>query len=229
MISWSCIFDFNNLWCHWSITLWYNIQYHVILVLISYMIWFMISQCCIHNIKNLWYHRSMISEYVSQNFQVWYHTWFQGPSKTRLAERCRSRAWPHRPQQVQSRRRWAGVLLVKEWPVLVVRRIQTGDVLRCQPKLQRGAWWDNLLAWCCMQGCLSWCWTGSLREITTQLGSLHAGRSIPAHTQFNHSVRLDRWSSSCRVKRENINPSKMTGVLFQWYLIKSLVCYKIMI
>ena len=38
----------------------------------------------------------------------------------------------------------------------------------------------------------SWSWTGSLQEITTQLGSLHAG-SIPAHNLYNYIGRTSNW------------------------------------
>jgi hypothetical protein len=62
----------------------------------------------------------------------------------------------------------------KAWPVLVVQCIQTCNVLRCQAMSAEatkkpGAWWYNLLAWCCVPP--SWSVTGRLEETTTQLKS----------------------------------------------------------
>ncbi len=131
---------------------------------------------------------------IIHEFKVSLIRW-QTPLKMHLAESCQNRAWQRAAKvtlgsihlsKVQSRRLWSGVLLDKDWPVLVVQRIQTCNVLCCQPNRQGGGWWDNLLARCRMQGCPSQSWTGSLQEITTLLVSLRAGRSIPAQKLYNH-------------------------------------------
>ncbi len=125
-------------------------------ILISFMISFMISWSCIYDIRNLWYHRSSLFQW-------------HPPPTLHLAEHCQSNTWKHQAQQFQNWQWWSVVLPDKAWPVILVQHSQTGNVICCQPKWQRGALWNSLLACCCMQGGASW--------------------SIPAHKLYNYLGR----------------------------------------
>ncbi len=96
-------------------------------------------------------HKSQTLNYdIIHDFKVSLIRW-QPPQKMLLpvAGHCQSSAWPHQAEQVQntSRQQWSVILPNKAWPVIVAWHIKTCHVLCCQLKLQRGAWWDNLLAW----------------------------------------------------------------------------------
>ncbi len=164
--------------------LWYHSQYLWYPYLISCMISHMISWPCIYDIKIIWYHSSMISEHISQlscpisekSSMIAYMMtrWLYPLLKTRCIERCRSRALQVQAQDVQSRRLWLSALLNEALLVLVVKRFlmlaNASWAFSCKP-MQRAAWRDNLLPWCCTQGRRSWSWTNHLQEFTNQLGT----------------------------------------------------------
>ncbi len=126
--------------------------------------------------------------------------WFiqTGNVSRRVSQSGVSRSRPHKPPQSPSSSGTVGASwracvaapavgtgefeVCKALPLAhLIHQVQEAFVEQSVAWWSDRAWWHNLLAWCCTQGCRSWSGTCSLREITSQRGSLHPCRSISAH------------------------------------------------
>ncbi len=168
----SRLYDIIAQWHH-SQYLWYPYWYHV-----WYRIWYlgpasMISR--LYDIIALWYQITYhkLSYAISEKFSMISYMmtrWLYPQPKTRCIERCRSHALQVQVQDVQNRWRWFSAILDEARLVFVVMLANTTWAFSCK-MMQRAAWRDNLLPWCCMQGRHSWSWTRRLPEFTNQLGT----------------------------------------------------------
>ncbi len=170
-------------------------------------------------VLHLWYkelmiYRSMISEHQSQSFKYAIIHYFKvslirwhPPPNTRLAVLCRGRLATSTSASPKS--------------ATVIRRPPRQGLARYRRPTHPDRQCATLSAKTTKRGLAlqssglmlyasfpPWSWTGSLQEITTQLGSLHAGGSFQTHQLYHQScgppaALYHSWSSSWRVKRGN--------------------------
>ncbi len=176
MISWSCIYDIKTNIFDIHIDIMYDITYDIMALHLWYQD---------HMISQLYDVRAHITNFMCilslcniREIKYMMTRWLYTPPKMCCIECCLSWALHFQVHDVQNRPWWSSALLddSEELLVLIVNNnLMLADAtwaFSCNLKLiQLAAWLDNLLPWCCMQGCHSWSWTHSLQEFMNQLGT----------------------------------------------------------